>query len=103
MTVPEFAVLVKEYVSARGGRVTSWGRPVEWDQHNPGGVPFGPHNWWLAVDVVGMRWDEGTHTYHPLHCPVCSTVDLKVIHEPTHNHIQPMDFPAGPVHSYGGP
>ena len=105
MTVSEFAAAVKALVEPWGGNVTRWGST---NAHSKaiGGFSYDPHTWWLGMDVVYDGTDDSPrdlgHPLSPLSCRICSTTMLKVIHEATHDHIQPMDFPAGPVHTYGG-
>jgi len=71
-----------------------------------GGFAGDPHSWDLGRD-----WEYATgpnrpgsegHLRSPHSCPICSTPLLKLIHEGTHDHLQPADFPAGPVFAYSG-
>ena len=105
MTIQEFAWAVYQYCKRFDGYVTSWGRT---DAHAKavGGFAGDPHTWWRGADV---GYDTGPnrvgsdgHPRLPRSCPQCAAFGLKVIHETGHDHLQPMDFPAGPVTSYNG-
>ena len=95
MNVAQFAEIIVTIRRKYKGSVTSWGRS---DAHAVavGGFAGDPHTWDLGVDMVydsppGPSLDADAHA-----------AGLKVLHEKGHDHYQPGDFPAGPVHSYGG-
>jgi hypothetical protein len=108
VTVEEFAGAVVAVRRRYGGRVTSWGRTDADDAVLSGGIPSGPHPWDLAVDMIYLtgpnRPGSERHRRSPRSCRDCSGdgFGLKVIHEPGHDHYQPLDFPAGPVTEYAG-
>ena len=95
MTVGEFAENVKALVEPHGGSVTSWGRS---DAHakKVGGFAGDPHTWWLGCDVV---YDDVVPSIQRI-TQEAERLGLKLLREPTHDHIQPRNFPAGPVTSY---
>lgn len=105
MTVPEFAAAVVAYRKKYTASVTSWGR-TDVRARIVGGFPNDPHTWDLGADFV---YDTGpnrpgavSHNRSPASCAVCSDFGLKIIHEGTHDHAQPLDFPVGPVTEYNG-
>lgn len=102
MTVMEFADAVVFLRRKYHGKVSSWGRAAAFHI----GFPDDPHQWDLAVDMVyphgpNRAGSEG-HPRLPRSCPHCSEEGLKVIHEDSHDHYQPGDFPAGPTKMYAG-
>ena len=105
MTVPEFAEAVVLYAKTYGGSVTRWGSTTI-HTIRVGGFAGDPHTWFLGADLVydGTPNRPGAklsgHALTPHSCPSCSQFGLKVIHEKTHDHLQPLDFPAGPVTQY---
>jgi len=81
-----------------GGWVTSWGRT---NQHSidVGGFANDPHTWGLGVDMLYHTppdFDELRRA--------AEAVGLRVVRETrkTHDHFQPLNFPAGPVQEYEG-
>ena len=97
MTVGIFCENVKALVEPHGGSVTSWGRSDKRNQ-SVGGIPNGPHTWWLGADIV---YDDAVPNILALQSEA-TRLGLKVIREPGHDHIQPLNFPAGSVTSYEG-
>ncbi len=90
MTPADFAIRVMQYCRSNTGSVTSWGRTAA---HNArvGGIPDSPHLVWLGADVV--------YDYRPLLAVARASareLGLAVIHEPTHDHLQPLTILAGP-------
>jgi len=102
MTLEEFAVAVVRVRRRYQGRITSWGRSAGYAV----GFPDDPHQWDLGIDMVyphgPNRLGSTEHPRLPHGCPFCSEEDLKVIHEDSHDHYQPLDFPAGPTKMYAG-
>ena len=105
MTIGEFADAAAALRRLYGASETSGGR-TDARSVAKGGFAGDPHNWDLGRDWVyatsANRPDSETHLRTPMSCPVCSTDLLKRIHEATHDHVQPRDFPAGPVTYYDG-
>jgi hypothetical protein len=110
MTIGEFAEAAARLRRELGASEDSGGRTDAYEASLPGGIKNGPHPWDLGRD-----WVYGTHhnrqpnnpkcdlaVRSPRHCPTCSKYGLKLIHEPTHDHVQPADFPADPVTEYDG-
>lgn len=89
MTVPEFVDAVRRYCALTDASVTSWGRTPK---HNAavGGVAFSAHQAWLGLDVV---YDT------PIPDERCrewaARMNLKLIAESDHHHLQPADWRAG--------
>jgi len=106
MTVGEFAQEAAKLRRLYGGSVTSGGRTDAHERTLPGGIVGGPHGWDLAFDWIYStgpnRLGSAFHPTSPFHCPICSTDKIKLLHELDHDHIQPQDFPAGPVTVYNG-
>jgi len=95
MNTAQFAEKIVAIRRKYKGSVTSWGRS---DAHAVavGGFAGDPHTWDLGVDMV---YDSGANAATDADA---HSMGLKVLHEKGHDHYQPADFPAGPVHSYGG-
>src|SRR6267378_8490824 len=100
MTIGEFAEAAARLRREYGASETSGGRTDAHERTLPGGIVGGPHGWDLGRDWV---YDDGPnrsgshdHPRSPHSCPSCSTAELKLIHERTHDHVQPSDFPEGP-------
>jgi hypothetical protein len=89
MTLGEFAEAVATYCLLRGGSITSWGRS---EKHNAavGGVPGSAHRFFRGADVV---YDAAA----PLAARQTDALrlKLKLIDEGDHDHLQPLDWPAG--------
>jgi hypothetical protein len=107
VTVGAFCEAVEIVRRQYRGSVRSWGRS---DAHAVAveGFSGDPHTWGLGADMI---YDTGPnrpgafgHRRSPRSCRECSGDGrgLKVIHEPGHDHYQPLDFPAGPVTAYAG-
>ena len=106
MTIEEFARAIVTFRRKYHGRVRSWGR-TNADSIDVGGFADDPHNWDLGVDITypggpNHPDSDATHPKLPYSCPMCSEFGLKVIHETSHDHLQPSDFPAGPAKQYAG-
>lgn len=107
MTIEEFARAVVTYRRKYRGRIRSWGRTKE-DSIDVKGFADDPHNWDLGVDCTypfnrpNKQGTDSSHLRSPHSCPICSEFGLKLIHEISHDHLQPMDFPAGPTKEYAG-
>lgn len=105
MTIGEFAEAAARLRREYGASETSGGRT---DAHSVeiGGFAGDPHTWDLGRDwkygSAPNRPGSEEHPRSPRSCPTCSKYGLKLIHERSHDHVQPADFPAGPVASYGG-
>ncbi len=105
MTIAEFAAAVVMYRRRYSASVTRWGST---DSHSVavGGFAGDPHTWDLGADFAynsgPNRPLSGGHPRTPHSCPECSDFGLKIIHEDTHDHAQPDDFPAGPTFDYAG-
>lgn len=103
MTIGEFCEAVAKFGRAHGGSVTSWGRTLK-RSVAVGGFAGDPHTNWVGCDLVydtgANRPDSEGHPRSPKSCPACSGLGLKVIHEQSHDHVQPFDLPAGPVARY---
>ena len=98
MSIGEFAVAVALLRRRHGGWVTSWGRT---DQHSVevGGFASDPHTWDRGVDLLfHVPPDLGILQQD------AAEFGLRVIKETEkpHYHVQPIDFPAGPVTRYDG-
>ena len=112
MTTGEFAEAVKAIVAPLGGSVTSFGRSPE---HSLaiGSTKTSPHVAWLGMDVIydyNVEGYRGPHTTRPnrpgseghqkytkqtpISCKLCSTWNLKVLHEVDHEHFQPREWVA---------
>lgn len=96
MTVADFALAVSVIGKKYKGSVTSWGRTTK-HAIAVGGFDGDPHTWWLGADLVyddipGKGLDADAHA-----------LGLKVIHEGSHDHLQPLDFPPGKVTQYPCP
>lgn len=104
MQIAEFAVAAARLRREYGASETSGGRTDEREAALPGGMPHGPHSWDLARDWTYQtgpnRPGAEDHPRSPVSCPQCSKYGLKLIHEKSHDHVQPADFPAGPVLRY---
>ncbi len=105
MTVAEFSDAVVKYRRKYGANVTRWGSTAA-HSIDVGGFAGDPHTWDLGADFTydtgPNRIGSAFHKQKPLSCSACSDFGLKIIHEKTHDHAQPQDFPAGPVTSYDG-
>lgn len=103
MTVIEFAEACYNYGIKYGASVTSWGRTNE-RAVMVGGFQGDPHTWWRGADFVynhgPNRLGAENHRRAPQSCPDCSEFGLKIIHEKSHDHAQPKDFPPGKVTKY---
>lgn len=106
MTISEFAVAIAKVRRRHRATETSRGR----DDAEGIGLASGPHGWDLGADMVyrvqGVRVPNRPgsehHPRYPNSCPLCAEEGLKVLHERTHDHYQPADFPAGRVTVYNG-
>lgn len=89
MAPAEFLDALRSCCARFGASVTSYGRtPL----HNDavGGVPGSAHQFWLAADVV-----YDAFVPEPARRLVGTRLGLRVIVEPDHDHLQPIDWPAG--------
>jgi hypothetical protein len=110
MSIEEFARAVVAYRRKYRASTTRWGSSDQHEQSLHGGIIDGPHGWDLACDFVydGPHGDlpnrigSEAHNRSPHSCMICSEFGLKIIHEGSHDHAQPADFPAGPVKQYAG-
>mgnify|MGYP001597203895 CR=1 FL=1 len=98
MTPDQFASAVRQIGQKFGGSVTSWGR-TNTRSVMVGGFAYDPHTWWLGADMVYDGFPEFGEVRS-----FAKSIGVKAIRElhKTHDHFQPLDFPAGPVHSYEG-
>jgi hypothetical protein len=85
MTVEQFVAAVQAYSVRFPCSVTSWGRTVA---HNKavGGVADSYHLQWLAVDIVYDDWHSSEDRINE-----GRTHGLRVISEPSHDHLQPLE------------
>lgn len=85
MTIPEFAGAVAQIGQKYAGSITSWGRTVK---HSVavGGFASDPHTWWLGADMV---YDTPPG---PMLDTDSAALGLRVIHEGTHDHFQPVGW-----------
>jgi hypothetical protein len=69
-----------------------------------GGFDGDPHTWGFGRDFIydhgANRAGAKAHSRSPMSCLGCSDFGLKIIHENSHDHAQPWDFPAGKVTKY---
>jgi peptidase M15-like protein len=93
LTPAAFAVAVITYRLRTGASVTSWGRT---GAHNKrvGGVENSLHMVDLAVDVVYDILPELA-----LAVQIATELGLKLIREPTHDHLQPLPTQGDPTHA----
>lgn len=103
MTTFEFAAAILDYADRYAASISSWKRTTK-RSILVGGFEGDPHTWGLGADFI---YDDGpnrpgasTHSRSPHSCPGCADFGLKIIHEKSHDHAQPMDFPAGKVTKY---
>lgn len=91
MTLYEFQQSCIRYRSWSHGSVTSAGR-TETRNAAVGGVRLSAHMFNLAEDVV---YDDPAE--HPLaqRIEAAKRLGLRLIHEGDHDHLQPLDWPAG--------
>jgi hypothetical protein len=105
MTIGDFAEAAAQLRRMYGASETSAGR-TDARSIAKHGFAGDPHNWDRGRDwVYGSgpnRPGSAGHVRAPRHCRDCSTEDLRLIHEETHDHVQAADFPAGPVTVYAG-
>jgi len=99
MTIGEFAEALAIIGQRHGGSVTSYGRSRK-HTVSVGGFAGDPHELWLGADMV---YDQpgaqvATRPNNPDVEADAATLGLKVIHEATHDHFQPIDLPPGSVH-----
>jgi hypothetical protein len=86
MTPVEFAAAIIEIGQKYDGSVRSWGRTVA---HSiaVGGFASDPHTWWLGCD---MTYDSPP-VEHNLQAD-CARLGLRVLHEKSHDHYQPLGW-----------
>lgn len=99
MTVAEFAVAVHTLATRHSASVTSWGR-TDLHSKSVGGFAGDPHTWFLGADLVY----DGVRPVFVQLKDEAAALGLRLIRETgkPHDHVQPLDFPAGPVTAYGG-
>lgn len=89
MTVAEFATALQQYCLMTGGSVTSYGRTAKRNRE-VGGVEYSAHRFWRGADVVyDSPIDEGVAKV------TASRLDLLVIREDDHDHLQPLEWLKG--------
>lgn len=89
MTTGEFAEAAKTYCILMDASTTSFGRTLT-HNHDVGGVKYSAHRFWLAVDVV-----YDTPLPEAERVETAKRLNLKLIAEGDHDHLQPLDWMAG--------
>ena len=89
MDMFQFVVAVIRYCALTDGSVTSWGRTRRRNAA-VAGVRRSPHLFWMGADVA---YDEAIDEAEA--AIVGSRLGLLVIREQDHDHLQPIDWPAG--------
>ncbi len=89
VTPHQFLDSLIQFIAVCGGRVTSYGRDWEGNRH-VGGVERSAHLVWLAADVAYT-------TRLPLEArrEWAERLGLRLLEEPDHDHLQPLDWKAG--------
>jgi hypothetical protein len=91
VTVGEFAEAAYIYCLLHGASTTSGVRSTARNT-KVGGVPFSPHRFGRAMDVV---YDDLNTQSDPARLEVAQRLGLNVIPEGDHDHLQPLDWAAG--------
>jgi len=91
VTVGEFAEACWAYCLLVGASTTSGFRSTKHNR-DVGGVPFSPHRLGRGMDVV---YDDLNTQSDPARIEVAKRLGLKLLAEGDHDHLQPMDWPAG--------
>lgn len=86
MTFEEFTRAVRQFCDSTNASITSWKRTAERNAEI-GGVPGGPHVFWLAVDVV---YDRAPLLAERLR--IAHTLGLTLLDEGDHDHLQPKGW-----------
>lgn len=91
MTIAEFAEAAYKYCLLHSASTTSGIRSTK---HNKdvGGVPFSPHRFGVAMDVV---YDDPLTRNELARIEVAKRLGLRIVIENDHDHLQPLDWPVG--------
>lgn len=97
MTKEEFRDALDSYCTVAEGSVNSYGRTSARNKA-VGGVTLSSHRFWRGADCVYGTSEQNPMEGAPpedLAKEIARRVGLKLIREGDHDHLQPLDWPAG--------